>query len=159
MADHLTREQRSRNMSAVRNKNTGPEILARKAAHRLGLRFRLHRTDLPGSPDFVLPKYSTAVFVHGCFWHAHGCRRSKLPESNIEFWANKIGKNRERDRKARSALGRLGWRVVTLWQCELPDLQTAKKRIASVVIQKAKQERKIRRLAGVGRGGRKSPSS
>lgn len=134
MVDHLTREQRSRNMSAVRNRNTMPELLARKAAHRLGLRFRLHRSDLPGSPDFVLPKHAVAVFVHGCFWHGHGCRRSKLPQSNEEFWKSKIGKNRVRDRKARRALAKLGWRVVTLWQCELSDIDAAEELVEMKVL-------------------------
>jgi DNA mismatch endonuclease (patch repair protein) len=134
MVDHLTREQRSQNMSAVRNRNTAPELLARKAAHRLGLRFRLHRSDLPGSPDFVLPKHAVAVFVHGCFWHGHGCRRSKLPQSNAEFWINKIGKNRVRDRKARRALAKLGWRVVTLWQCELSDIDKSETLVAAKVL-------------------------
>lgn len=133
MADRLSREQRSRNMAAVRSKNTAPEMLARKAAHRAGFRFRLHRSDLPGSPDFVLPRLGIAVFVHGCFWHGHGCRRSKLPQTNVEFWKEKISKNRDRDRKARAALARLGWRVATLWQCELPDLDAAERRILSEI--------------------------
>lgn len=132
MVDHLTREQRSRNMSAVRNRNTAPELLARKAAHRLGLRFRLHRSDLPGSPDFVLPKHRTAVFVHGCFWHGHGCSRSKLPQTNVRFWTDKIGKNRLRDAKAEAALRRDGWRVQIVWQCELRNLDTALARLSAV---------------------------
>jgi DNA mismatch endonuclease (patch repair protein) len=131
VVDHLTPEQRSRNMSAVRNRNTAPELLVRRAAHRLGLRFRLHRSDLPGSPDFVLPKHRIAVFVHGCFWHGHGCRRSKLPQSNAEFWKKKVEKNRDRDRKARRGLARLGWKVVTLWQCQLRDIQSAEVQIAT----------------------------
>jgi DNA mismatch endonuclease (patch repair protein) len=132
VVDHLTREQRSRNMSAVRNRNTAPELLARKAAHRLGLRFRLHRSDLPGSPDFVLPKHRTAVFVHGCFWHGHGCSRSKLPQTNVRFWTDKIGKNRLRDAKAEAALRRDGWRVQIVWQCELRNLDTALARLSAV---------------------------
>src|SRR5690349_21365180 len=84
--DKLTREQRSANMRAVKSKNTAPEILARRAAHRMGLRFRIHRHDLPGCPDIVLPKYHTVVFVHGCFWHGHrGCSRAVLPKSNPKF--------------------------------------------------------------------------
>jgi DNA mismatch endonuclease, patch repair protein len=134
MVDHLTREQRSHNMRAVPSRNTVPEILARKAAHRLGFRFRLHRTDLPGSPDFVLPRHTVAVFVHGCFWHGHGCRRSKLPQSNVEFWESKIGKNRVRDRKAVVELRKLGWRVVTLWQCQLTDIAATEKRISTSVL-------------------------
>lgn len=125
MVDHLSREQRSRNMAAVRNKNTAPEMLARRAAHSIGLRFRLHRTDLPGSPDFVLPKYRAVVFVHGCFWHGHGCARSKLPKTNVQFWAEKIEKNRLRDKKAETALRKDGWIVLVVWQCELRNLDMA----------------------------------
>ena len=133
MVDHLTREQRSENMRAVRSKNTAPEILARKAAHRLGFRFRLHRTDLPGSPDIVLQKYRAAVFVHGCFWHGHGCSRSKLPQTNIRFWTEKIEKNKLRDEKAEAALRKSGWRVLTLWQCELRSLDMALSRFSVVM--------------------------
>lgn len=133
MADHLSREQRSENMKAVRNKNTAPEMMARKAAHRLGLRFRLHRSDLPGSPDFVLPKYRTAFFINGCFWHGHGCSRSKLPQTNVEFWREKIRKNRVRDKRARRALQSCGWRVITLWQCELGSLEAATKQLSAEI--------------------------
>ncbi|MGL4262937.1 MAG: very short patch repair endonuclease [Afipia sp.] len=129
MADHLTREQRSRNMAAVRSKNTGPEMLARKAAHRLGLRFRLHRTDLPGTPDMVLPKHRAVVFIHGCFWHGHGCSRSKLPQTNVRFWAEKIEKNKLRDKKTNAALRKSAWKVQTVWQCELRNLDMATRRM------------------------------
>jgi DNA mismatch endonuclease, patch repair protein len=140
VVDHLTREQRSENMRAVRGKDTAPEILARRAAHRLGFRFRLHRTDLPGSPDIVLPKYRTAVFIHGCFWHGHGCTRSKLPQTNVRFWTEKIGKNKLRDEKAEAALRKSGWRVLTLWQCELRSLDMALNRF-SVVMKRFNKER------------------
>lgn len=133
MADHLTREQRSQNMRAVRNKNTKPEILARKAAHRLGLRFRLHRADLPGSPDVVLPKHRAVLFVHGCFWHGHNCSRSRLPATNVRFWTEKVGKNKVRDRRAVTALRKMGWRVFTLWQCELRSLDAALDSLSVVV--------------------------
>ncbi len=118
--DRLTPEKRSANMSAVRSQNTKPEIRVRSVLHRAGYRFRLHRRDLPGSPDIVLPRYQTVVFVHGCFWHGHdGCRRSKLPATRTEFWQAKIERNRDRDEAARAALIALGYRVVTLWECEL----------------------------------------
>src|SRR5262245_34234702 len=98
MADRFTAEQRSRNMSRVRGRDTQPEIIVRKLLHRLGYRFRLHRKGLPGKPDIVLPKYRTAIFVHGCFWHGHpGCRRSARPTTNVEFWNRKIDGNVERD--------------------------------------------------------------
>lgn len=120
MADKLTPPQRSANMSRVRNKNTEPELLVRRVLHSAGYRFRLHRRDLPGSPDIVLPKWKTAIFVHGCFWHGHdGCRRSKLPATRTAFWKAKIERNRDRDRATNEGLVALGYRVVTLWECEL----------------------------------------
>lgn len=118
--DKISPAQRSANMSRVRSKDTKPELLVRRILHSAGYRFRLHRRDLPGSPDIVLPKWKTAIFVHGCFWHGHeGCRRSKLPATRTEFWKVKIERNRERDRIAREELAALGYQVVTLWECEL----------------------------------------
>src|SRR5688500_12073453 len=100
MVDRLTREQRSANMRAVKSKNTAPEILVRRAAHRLGLRFRNHGSYLPGRPDVVLRKHQAVIFVHGCFWHGHkGCRRASLPKSNLAFWREKIVGNRLRDKR------------------------------------------------------------
>lgn len=122
MADRLSPEARSANMSRVGNKNTKPELLVRRILHRAGYRFRLHRSDLPGSPDVVLPRWRTAVFVHGCFWHGHeGCRRSKLPSTRTDFWQTKVERNQERDGIAKKALERLGYKVVTLWECELKN--------------------------------------
>jgi DNA mismatch endonuclease (patch repair protein) len=109
-------------MSRVRSKNTGPELLVRSALHREGYRFRLHRGDLPGSPDIVLPKYRVVIFVHGCFWHGHeGCRRAKLPSTRQDFWRLKIERNQERDRIAQRDLAALDYQVMTLWECELKD--------------------------------------
>jgi DNA mismatch endonuclease (patch repair protein) len=112
-------------MAAVRSRDTAPEIMVRRAAHRLGYRFRLHRKDMPGSPDIVLPKYRTVIFVHGCFWHGHGCSRSKLPQSNVAFWEDKIRKNRLRDGRVVAALRKSGWKTVTLWQCDIRNFDTA----------------------------------
>jgi DNA mismatch endonuclease (patch repair protein) len=105
-------------MSRVKNRNTRQELLVRSLLHRLGYRFRLHRSDLPGTPDIVLPKYSTVVFVNGCFWHGHDCPRGKLPQSNTDFWLAKIEKNRRRDQQAFKELEFLGWNVVIVWTCE-----------------------------------------
>ncbi|MDQ4087190.1 MAG: very short patch repair endonuclease [Pseudomonadota bacterium] len=120
--DRLTAAERSKNMSRVRNRDTAPELAVRRLLHRAGYRFRLHRRDLPGKPDIVLPRWRLAIFVHGCFWHGHeGCRRAALPSARQEFWSSKIGRNRARDATASAALQALGYKVLTLWQCELKD--------------------------------------
>ena len=107
-------------MAAVKSRDTTPEISIRKALHSLGYRFRLHRKDLPGKPDIVLPKHMTCIFVHGCFWHQHsGCKRATVPENNREFWKEKFVKNLRRDEEARKALKILGWKVLVVWECEI----------------------------------------
>lgn len=106
-------------MSKVRSKDTRPEMAVRSALHRQGHRFRLHRRDLPGKPDVVLPRFRTAIFVHGCFWHGHDCKRGKLPASNREFWERKITANVARDERAIQALASAGWKAVTIWECGL----------------------------------------
>ena len=117
MADVLSTEERSRLMSRIRGRDTKPEMVVRRGLHALGLRFRLHDRRLPGRPDLVLPKYQTAVFVHGCFWHAHGCALSKLPGTRVEFWKQKLDANVARDRAAVQALRDAGWRVLLVWEC------------------------------------------
>jgi DNA mismatch endonuclease (patch repair protein) len=120
--DTLTVEQRSAVMSRVRSKHTRPEIEVRRLLHRLGFRFRLHRRDLPGSPDIVLPRFRTVVFVHGCFWHRHAnCRKTTVPASNADFWAGKFLANKRRDRWVKNQLRRKGWRVIVVWECESQD--------------------------------------
>jgi DNA mismatch endonuclease, patch repair protein len=122
MTDVHTREQRSRNMAAIRGKDTKPEIKVRSVLHALGYRFRLHRKDLPGKPDIVLPKFRVAVFVHGCFWHSHSCRYGRVvPATRAEFWSAKRAGTVERDEKKKRALEELGWRVLSLWECEMKD--------------------------------------
>jgi DNA mismatch endonuclease, patch repair protein len=122
MADRLTKQHRSWNMSRIRGQNTAPELIVRSSLHKLGLRFRLHRRDLPGKPDIVLPRHSTAVLVHGCFWHRHaGCRFSYTPKSRIDFWQTKFASNVRRDVQVRQALADIGWRVVVIWECEVAD--------------------------------------
>jgi len=108
-------------MSRVKNADTKPEITVRKLLHRMGYRFRLHDRKLPGSPDIVLPKYKTAVFVHGCFWHGHTCSKGRRPTSRVEFWNAKLDKNVERDASVRQQLETLGWRVLVVWECQVKD--------------------------------------
>lgn len=116
----MTPEQRSRNMAAIKGKDTKPEMIVRKYLFSRGLRFRVQVRKLPGTPDIVLPKYKTAIFVNGCFWHGHeGCKYFRLPKSNIEFWKEKIERNIERDRESMQALHNLGWKVIRVWECEL----------------------------------------
>jgi DNA mismatch endonuclease (patch repair protein) len=120
MADSLTNERRSWNMSRIRGRNTGPELRLRSLLHRAGFRFRLHAKQLPGSPDVVLPKYRTAIFVHGCFWHRHsGCRNATMPSTRREFWQEKFEGNVSRDVRNQTALEAAGWTVLTIWECEL----------------------------------------
>lgn len=116
----MTAEQRSRCMAAVKGKDTKPEMIVRKYLFSRGLRFRVQVRKLPGTPDIVLPKYKTAIFVNGCFWHGHeGCKYFRLPKSNVEFWSEKIERNIERDRESMQALFDLGWKVIRVWECEL----------------------------------------
>ncbi|HVZ99151.1 MAG TPA: very short patch repair endonuclease [Caulobacterales bacterium] len=119
MADTRTPEQRRRIMQAVGTKDTGPELIVRSALHRAGLRFRLHRRDLPGSPDLVFASRRVAVFVHGCFWHGHKCSKGRMPKSRIDYWGPKIAKNRERDARNVRRLRRLGWTAITVWECDI----------------------------------------
>jgi DNA mismatch endonuclease, patch repair protein len=117
--DRISRERRSWNMSRIKSENTSPEIRVRSVIHRLGYRFSLHRKDLPGKPDIVLPKYDTVIFVHGCFWHRHkGCKFAYSPKSRIDFWKEKFFGNVKRDKNNKIKLKRLGWHVVTIWECE-----------------------------------------
>jgi len=134
MADVLTPEQRKLNMSRVRGKDTKPEMLIRRGLHARGLRYRLHDRSLPGRPDLVFPRYRTAVFIHGCFWHAHGCALSKLPATRQDFWQAKLGANAARDQKAVDALRAGGWRVLVIWECALRGAARHKE---SVVLERA----------------------
>lgn len=130
MADTVTPDQRSRIMAQVKGKDTKPELLVRRLLHRLGYRFRLHRKDLPGSPDIVLPRHRKVIFVHGCFWHGHeGCSRGTRPTSNTEFWNVKIDRNIERDTLAVRRLEEAGWRSLIVWQCEIKDTMALQNRL------------------------------
>ena len=117
--DVLTPEQRRRCMTRIKARNTKPEVLLRKALFALGFRYRLHDRRLPGTPDLVFPKFRAAVFVNGCFWHGHDCPLFAVPQTNTDFWLQKIGATRARDKRAVSSLRRMGWRVLTVWECTL----------------------------------------
>lgn len=112
-------EVRSRNMAAIKGKDTKPEMLVRRALHRAGFRYRLHVRELPGRPDIVLPKYRLVIFVHGCFWHHHRCPAFVWPKTRAAFWREKIEGNAKRDRKVRAALRASGWTPIVVWECEL----------------------------------------
>lgn len=130
MADTVSKAVRSRIMSSVKQRHTKPEMIVRSLLHQLGYRFRLHRKDLPGSPDIVLPKFHTAIFVHGCFWHQHkNCGKSRRPSSNQNYWNTKLDENITRDRRKERELSKLGWRVLTVWQCETKDLDILTKKM------------------------------
>ena len=132
--DMYDAEARSAVMSRVRSSNTKLERRVRSLLHRLGYRFRLHRRDLPGTPDIVLPKHKAVVFVHGCFWHRHpGCKRATTPKKNRETWERKFARNVERDRRAHDELTVLGWEIVTVWECELRDEKALAERLATVL--------------------------
>ena len=119
---HEVSEQRSRNMSAIKSKNTKPEIKVRKVLHSMGYRFRLHSKDLPGSPDIVLPKYKTVIFVHGCFWHRHeNCKYASTPKTRQEFWETKFRENINRDKINQENLSSKGWKIIIVWECEIKD--------------------------------------
>ena len=120
MVDKVSKEVRSYNMSRIKSKDTKPEILVRSYLFSRGLRFRKNDKRYPGSPDIVLPKYRTVVFVHGCFWHLHeGCKYATMPKSNVEFWEKKLYGNKERDERNLKKLEEMGWKVITVWECEL----------------------------------------
>lgn len=122
-SDVFTPEKRSAVMRSVKSSNTKPEITLRKALFALGYRYRLNVKNLPGKPDIVFPKHKTVIFVHGCFWHGHDCKRGRrTPKTNRAYWTDKIARNKTRDAKNAEALAALGWRVITVWECELKGL-------------------------------------
>lgn len=132
MVDHVSREKRSEIMRSVRQKDGSIEMRVRSALHRRGLRFRVHAADLPGTPDIVLPRWKTVIFVNGCYWHRHaGCAKATTPKSNIEFWDRKFSKNVGRDRENYRLLKAAGWRVLVFWQCEITEPSRLSKMIES----------------------------
>lgn len=122
MTDVFSVEKRSSVMRRVKSTNTSPELKVRRLLTRMGLRYRLHRKDLPGRPDIVMAGRKLAIFVHGCFWHGHDCARgARVPQANRDYWLAKVGRNQARDMASRAALEALGWRVLVLWECDLKD--------------------------------------
>ncbi len=135
MTDVLTPEQRSLNMSRIRGKDTKPELIVRSTLHRLGYRFRLHRKELPGNPDIVLPKHNMVIFVHGCYWHRHRCRFGRVvPATRTDFWMEKFSANIARDRRNQQQLIKHGWRVATIWECQTTDLLKLTDRIRNILL-------------------------
>jgi len=125
---------RSAVMRRVKGKDTTPELKVRKALTALGARYRLHRADLPGKPDIVMPRRRLALFVHGCFWHGHDCARgARVPKDNRDYWVGKVERNRARDAKSRAALAALGWRVETIWECDLKDAAGLEARLRALL--------------------------
>jgi len=130
--DTLTPQQRSERMSRVRSRNSKPELLVRRIAHALGYRFRLHRRDLPGTPDLVFPSRRKVIFVHGCFWHSHAdpaCKLARMPKSRLDFWTAKLESNKRRDEKNSDQLHHLGWESGVIWECQTRDREALRVQI------------------------------
>lgn len=144
MADTLTQDERSRLMAKVRGKDTGPERMVRSLLQRAGYRFRLHVSELPGTPDIVLPRLRAVVLVHGCFWHRHkGCKEATTPKTHRKYWADKFARNIANDRKHSRELRRLGWRVIVIWECHLKHPDRVQSRLQRLL----KSPGHIRRLS------------
>ena len=133
--DNLDKNKRSCLMAKIKQKNTEPEIIVRHFLYSKGFRYRINLKSLPGSPDIVLPKYKTVIFVHGCFWHGHTCKAGHLPTSNLDYWKLKIEKNIERDRKKNEELEMQGWNVIVVWQCEVKTLKNRHQRLFTLVLE------------------------
>ena len=129
MVDNRLPEVRSKIMASVGQRNTEPEMAVRRLLHSMGFRYALHRRDLPGRPDLVFAPRRKVVFVHGCFWHGHGCRKGRLPTSRVEYWSEKIDKNRARDARNVQDLESMGWAVCVVWQCETSNTESLKKHL------------------------------
>jgi len=132
LGDIYSKRKRSEIMSKISGTETKPEILIRKYLFSKGFRFRKNDKRLPGRPDIVLPKYKTVIFIHGCFWHGHHCKAGKLPETNKEFWENKINSNIERDKKNQHKLEKLGWKIIITWQCKLKNKKVVIKKLKEI---------------------------
>ena len=144
MADTRSPEQRSYIMRSVRSRDTGPELVVRRALHGMGFRFRLHKKDLAGKPDIVLAKHRAIIFVHGCFWHGHGCPKGRLPKSRVGFWTKKILQNRKRDAESVRTLKQAGWRVLTVWQCETKSSEALRSKLTRFLVSAARRSHSLR---------------
>ena len=127
--DPLTKAERSERMSHIRNANTKPEMLVRRLIHAMGYRYRLHAKDLPGHPDIVFRSRKKVIFIHGCFWHQHGCRQYRQPRTRRNFWEAKLAKNKTRDAATRKRLRKMGWKLLTVWECQISDVSKLKAKI------------------------------
>lgn len=146
MTDVFTTEKRSWIMSRIKGRDSKPEILVRSIVFRMGYRFRLHRRDLPGTPDIVLPRHGKVIFVHGCFWHGHNrCRKSKRPTTNETFWNKKLDNNVKRDKRYRRELRRIGWKVLVIWECETREPDRLLKRLGRFLHDGSKKKTQRRR--------------
>lgn len=146
MGDVFSKEKRSWIMSRVKGRDTKPEILVRSLVHRMGYRFRIHRRDMPGNPDVVLPRHRKVIFVHGCFWHGHKrCSRSKRPSSNKRFWTDKLNKNIQRDKRFRKELRKMGWKILVVWECKTKNLQKLLLTLEDFLHDRSKKETKAAR--------------
>jgi DNA mismatch endonuclease (patch repair protein) len=135
VVDKISKQHRSWNMSRIKNRDTGPEMLVRKKLHEMGYRFRLHRKDLPGKPDIVLPKHKTIIFVHGCFWHRHpGCKYAYTPKTRAEFWSDKFENNTKRDQNSQAKLKEAGWQVGIIWECETIDPEILSSKLKRILL-------------------------
>ena len=126
MADRLSKEKRSIHMGRIRGRDTKAELIVRRLVHRMGYRYRLHRRDLPGTPDIVLPRRKKVIFVHGCFWHQHSdsnCNLARMPKSRLEYWQPKLAGNQSRDQINQNRLRKLGWGVLVIWECKIAHLE------------------------------------
>jgi len=141
MTDTRTPEQRRRIMQSVKTRDTGPELIVRRVLFSLGYRYRLNAKKLPGKPDITFPGRRKAIFVHGCFWHAHGCSKGKAPKSRLEYWGPKLKVNKERDAAQALELQSLGWRVLTVWQCETNNVKALRSKLVSFVEDRASADR------------------
>lgn len=135
MVDRISPEARSRNMSKIRNADTGPEMAVRRMIHSMGHRYCLHRRDLPGCPDLIFPSKRKIIFVHGCFWHRHpDCKYAYRPKSRTEFWMNKLESNRLRDERNLEELGKTGWECLVIWECEITDTESLREKISAFLM-------------------------